>query len=465
MLRGHLDEVSYSHVAGWAADTSDPDGIVEVSIFVDGRKVVQTECNQYRPDLKEQGFGQGRHGFLYDFPVKLDEASSRRIAVRFAENGITLDNGEVVLSKGEVSPLPCLDEERARDLMRLPAPTSQRQLLEVLALMEPQYGIYQLLRRLDFADWTARHAHYAAFGTFVNLPSESASHSSSIATDYLNELLLSDEFQRSIIPSVLEAYAEKRRLLFVHIPKCAGSDLSKNLRTRFPSLDQRIMEPAWTSKDELFRQLREFIELTRFSDSVFLRGHIALNYYLENQLARPSDRLFSIMRDPIEIAISQANYVMTRIREDFQLQRLDRDTKDWFNILGIAAMPSELSDDFSARVCRNTWHNQQIVIPNSICHWLGGGDARTVVERLAEHYVEITDTDRYNQWLRDRWGITSVTRQNESIKFITEASLKPEDRDYLREISSEDLKLYGALQNGLRTAGRSWVMGSELIVR
>ena len=465
MLRGHLDEVSYSNVAGWAADTSNPDGVVEVSIFVDGRKVVQSECNQFRQDLNEQGFGRGRHGFSYDFPVKLDETTKMRIAVRFAETGVALENGEVMLSKEGVTVLPPVDEQRSSELMQLPAPASQRALFEMFALLEPEYGMYQLLRRFDFHGWTTRHAHYAVFASQPKELLNSAGQSSSFLRDYLNDLLYTIEFQRSIIPSLLDAYAEKRRLLFVHIPKCAGSDLSKNLRTRYSSLDQRIIEPKWTGKEALFRQLHEFVENARFSDSVFLRGHINLNYYLENQLARPSDRLFSIVRDPLEISISQVNYLIMRIREDFEWQRLDWDTKEWFDFLGVKTMPNELSDEFIAQILQKALYNQQIVIPNSICHWLGGGDAQTVLERLADYDVEITDTGRYNKWLVERWGISSSTHQNESIKSFTSASLKPEDRDYLMDISREDLKLYAALQNGLTKSGRPWVVGRELLAR
>jgi hypothetical protein len=465
MLEGHLDEVSYSHVAGWAANTSNANGIVQVSVFVDGKKIVQTECNQYREDLKEKGLGDGRHGFWYDFPEKLDESSNKKIVVRFADTGVALGNGEVLLSNGRTSLLPGFDEERASELMRLPAPVSQRALFDTFTMLNAEYGMYQLLRRLDLRGWTVRQAHYAAFGTIGNMQPGSYVESSSFVRDYLNDLLFSDEFQRSLIPSLLSAYAEKGRLLFVHIPKCAGSDLSKNLRTRYSSLDQRVMDPRWTGKEELFKQLREFVKLTRFSDTIFVHGHIDLNYYLENQLARPSDRLFSIVRDPMEIPVSTVNYVMTRIRQDFERQRLDWDTKEWFEFLGIDAMPRELSDEFAAEMFRRALYNQQIVVPDSMCHWLGGGDAQTVLERLAEHDVEITDTARYNKWLVERWGISSSTHQNESIKFFTLASLNLEDRDYLSEISREDLKLYAALQNGLTKSGRPWVVGRELLAR
>lgn len=463
MLRGHVDGVTHSHVWGWAADTSAPDSTVQVSIFVDGRKVAQTECNTLREDLKSKGFGDGRHGFRYDFPNKLDESSNKRLAVRFADTGLPLGNGEVILSKGRVSSLPVPDPERAKELMRLPAPENQREFFDLLALLDPEYGIYQLIRRFDFEGWTAGQASIAAFGKLVDIEPGAAGQSSSDIADYFNDLLFSDEFQRSIIPSLLHAYADKRRLLFVHIPKCAGSDLSRNLRTRYPSLDQRVMEPEWTDKEELFKELREFVELTRFSDTICLRGHIGLDYYIKNELIRPSDSVFSIMRDPIEIALSAVNYVMTRIRRDFEQQRLDPDTKKWLNLLGIAAIPNQVNDDFAAQVCLKALYNQNIVIPNSMCHWLGGGNAQAVVERLAKQRVELTDTARYNSWLFDRWGISSATRQNESIKYMTVGTLKPAEREYLAEISGEDLKLYAALQRGLAASGRSSVTGHELL--
>jgi len=441
---------------------------VEVSIFVNGRKLVQIKCDQYRPDVKEHGFGEGRHGFLYGFPTRLDDTSKKKVEVRFAETGAPLSNGIVMLSNTGVSVLRGIEARPGSVLMRLPvsvpAPATQKALFEMLALVEPEYGIYDLLSRLDLDGWTTRDVGHAVYGKRATMHRSEGDQSPTSVRDYFNEILFSDEFQRSIISGLLEAYADKLRLLFVHIPKCAGSDLSKNLLTRYPSLDQRLSEPEWTTSDQLFKKLREFVEITKFSDTVFLRGHITLNFYLENKLARSSDRLFSIMRDPIQIAISNANYVTMRLRQDFERQRLEPDTKIWLKFLDIDTMPAELSDELATQICMKTLRNENIVAPNSMCHWLGGGNAQTVLERLAEHHVELTDTTRYSHWLRDRWGITSTTRENESIKFITEESLNPKDLNYLREISSEDLRLYAALQNALEEADRAWVNGPELLL-
>jgi hypothetical protein len=463
MLIGHLDEVSHKHLAGWAANTLNPDVVMQVSIFVNGWKVAQIECNQYRRDLKESGYGEGRHGFRYDFPQNLELAANNRIAVWFAETGVPLGNGEIILAEDGSSQPPRVDAEGMRPLMLLPAPTNQRALFELLALFKPECGIYQLLRRVDFGRWTTTHAHDAVFGRLATMHPTSSMQSRPLVPDYFNDLLCSDEFQQLIIPSLLEAFADKRRLLFVHIPKCAGTDLTEHLRARYPSLDQQIMEPQSTSKSDLFKQVREFVELTRFFDAVFLRGHFALNYYLDNRLVRSSDRLFSIARDPMEIVISSVNYVVMRIHQDLNRQVLSRDTKAWISFLGMDKSPDGLSDEFAAQICMKTLYDKRIVIPNSMCKWLGGGDARTVLERLAEHDIEITDTTRYNGWLLERWGINSITRKNVSTKFFTAASLKPEDRDYLDEITSEDRKVYATLEKTLTANGRAWVVGRELL--
>jgi hypothetical protein len=444
-------------VAGWAAATDEPNRVIQVSIYVDGHKIAQTECNEYREDLEAEGYGTGRHGFRYDFPEPLDERSTTVVAVRIVDTGALLDDGAIALFKGTKTSLPIIDEQQAQRAMRPAAPKNQRELLQLLSLIDPEYGIYELLRRLDYTNWSRADGRQLLSAAPKTLDEQVADGVDALC-DHLNELVLSNDFQRSIISFVLDAFPEKRRLLFVHIPKCAGSSLSSNLMTRFPSLDQRIMDPAWSSKERLFVQLRDFVTLLPFSDTIFLRGHFALNYYLENALARTCDKVFTVIRDPIEIALSQANYVMTRMREDFVLHKTERDTESWLNLLHISTMPNEYTDSFAERVCRNVLRNPNIVIPNPICHWLGGGDAQSVLNRLATHAVEITDTTRYESWLNARWGIAGKRRENESIKYLTHAHLDSDELNYLWETSTEDRKLFEILKRRLDESSDPWVV-------
>jgi len=99
MFRGHVDLVGPTLVSGWAVDTDRPDETVEVSIFVDGRKLVQLACNSPREDLKGlAGLGNGMHGFRYNPYPPLSERMPQRVTVRHATSGALLGNGDVVLN-------------------------------------------------------------------------------------------------------------------------------------------------------------------------------------------------------------------------------------------------------------------------------------------------------------------------------------------------------------------------------
>ena len=92
-----------------------------------------------------------------------------------------------------------------------------------------------------------------------------------------------------------------------------------------------------------------------------------------------------------------------------------------------------------------------------MCFWLGGGSAEKVLERLARHSVEITNTECYETWLSSRWGIGRSERKNESVKFLSASSLPPEDIDYLHGISDQDEPLFRQISDRLRESGATSV--------
>jgi len=67
MIQGHVDRITRQVITGWAADTAAPDEQIDITIFVNGRKMAQLACDQPRPDLRHMGmYGEGRHGFPQD---------------------------------------------------------------------------------------------------------------------------------------------------------------------------------------------------------------------------------------------------------------------------------------------------------------------------------------------------------------------------------------------------------------
>ena len=277
MLRGHVDLVTRDLVAGWAADDERPGEIVQVSIFVNGRKTGQAACDLNRPDLVHVGaLVGGLHGFNYVFPQRLNDEDEKRVSVRHATTGRLLNNGDVLFRKDNniTIRMPRADQADGEP-DQLPVPQDPRWLFEALALYDPRSGLFDLLAKMQFSAETPRQIRYSVFGGYgggASRPtqlSEIDQLGGYAPRDYMNELLLSQEFQKELIPMFLGAYPEKKRLFFIHIPKCAGTDLSVNLMRRFPSMHQTLTEERWTSKEVLFKRVSRLALQARI-----LRHHI-----------------------------------------------------------------------------------------------------------------------------------------------------------------------------------------------
>jgi hypothetical protein len=464
MIQGHVDRITRQLVMGWAADTAAPDERVDVAVYLNGRKLAQLAGDQPRADLRHKGvYGEGRHGFRYDFVPPLPTSEDARVAIRFAESGESLGNGNVLLLRGATEPTILPTPPLKAEQLIVPAPVDPRTLFRLFALYEPAAGLYPLLCRVDFGHVQPSHLDYAALGQVPDCYPRGLTWSPALARDYLNDQLHASRFQQNVLAQALRAFPEKQRLMFVHIPKCAGSDLSFHLAARFPSIEQRLMDETLTTREEMFEALANFARELGFSDSVFVRGHIPLDFYANAELIRPADRVFTIMRDPTEIALSQVNYILTKFSLNIEAGVVEADTRGWLDALELKDLPQELTPGFVEEHARRLLYDTNIVEPNSMCRWLGGGDSRAVVERLARYLVEVTDTPHYNAWLAERWGIASRTRQNESIKFLSLGALSHNDVGYLQDLSREDQKLYAWVQQALVVTGKSSVSGEDIL--
>ena len=145
----------------------------------------------------------------------------------------------------------------------------------------------------------------------------------------------------------------------------------------------------------------------RFFDRIFIGGHNSLSYYAAHDLIRPSDQVCTILRDPIQIAVSQVNYIITRLTADAKTGNYGPDAKAWMRVLNIGSLPEKLPSASVQALCTTILRNPGLVQPNSMCSWLGGTDAESALAQLAAHNVEITVTDHYNKWLHERWNIVS----------------------------------------------------------
>ncbi len=90
VLRGYIDCIRASLIAGWAQNTDAPEASVCLDIFADGKLLGRVLANTYREDLKAAGLGSGRHSFLFTPPAGLDFTSAT-IEIRRSLDGARLD--------------------------------------------------------------------------------------------------------------------------------------------------------------------------------------------------------------------------------------------------------------------------------------------------------------------------------------------------------------------------------------
>jgi hypothetical protein len=455
---GHVDQITRERLGGWAADLAAPDEVIDVIILLNGNQIARIPCDRPRADLAEipATFGSGRHGFLYEFSPPLGDGRDWGIAIRFADSGQSLPRGDAVLQQGKES----FSTATASSLV-LPAPTDPPSLFRLLALHEERSGLDGLLCRIDFRGVGRSDLERSVFGIRGPASTPSGEWTEPTARDYLNQLLSSPEFQENVVAHALRAFPEKRRIVFIHIPKCAGTGLALHLARRFPLVPASWQSEQWTSRDQLFVNLGRFVRETAFSDTVAAVGHLPLSCYADQDLLRPGDRVFTIVRHPLAIAVSALNYMFTRMAEDAR-EEIRPDVAEWMGALDLKALAAAVTPEFVAEIAPRALRTPQIVQANPLCYWLGGGSVGEVIERLARYRVEITTTTRYDAWLAGEWNVTHSPRDNESTKYLSLNDLGDADKEFLAGISGEDLELYGLISRYLQESGTASIFGDEL---
>jgi hypothetical protein len=341
----------------------------------------------------------------------------------------------------------------------LPAPRTGRDLLEAFRLYDPAQGIAKFLDRFDLSTVSPRQAVYCAFG---RLPAAAGART---AADYnprghMRNILQGEEFQKRLLNFVLEAYPEKRRLLFVHVPKCAGSDLTSFLTKTNPAFNFRLVDRAWVTSDKMFSAIKVLADELAYADHIFVHGHVALRQYIADGLVRFDDEVFTIVRDPLDMVMSRINYMLARIASDPEQSRVD--TRDWLRLLNPAAFRAVIETDDSREAAREMLFAHGLIPANPVCRFLGDGTAQTALDLCARADVEITHIDRYEEWLHVRWGVAGSTRANASRKMVSLDMLGEAERARAEALTSEDRIFVECVRRGMQEGNKCFVMGTRL---
>ena len=430
---------------------------MDISVYVDEQRIAQVRCDVIRRDLLAAGtFGTVGHGFEYRFEPPLDISSNVRVTARFAASSRMLDRGDMMLPEGAPPTAPDFGKTLPPAFPILPGPREPRDWFNLLTLLEDKQGLYNLLARCDMSGRRIDQVLFSVFGDSRPETPKVEVWNAGMARETAYEALTSPAFQKNVKDLFLNAFPEKKRRFFIHVPKCAGTDLSAHLSARYPAIHQSLTSRDYSSRHRLFGELSQLTRVIPFFDFVLVHGHMNLGDVLEARLLRPVDEMFTTLRNPIDITLSQTNYILTRIMQDAERGAFGPDSRTWLHELGLDIAPADVTrpmlDDLRLSLLRDGSINR----PDTMCEWLGGGDAQEVVDRLSELDAEVTTTRHYAGWLAGRWQIQSGTRRNESVPFLKQEDLGPADLDYLHDISVQDRKLYAEVEKRIDDAGSSW---------
>jgi hypothetical protein len=227
---------------------------------------------------------------------------------------------------------------------------------------------------------------------------------------------------------------EEQALIFVHIPKTAGSTLNYIIESHFTpensfgtSMTRHHPEGTLDGFMALSPEQRAPIRL--------LNGH--MGFGLHERLPR-SAAYVTILRHPVERVLSHYAYECQEPTSPIheQLRSGEADLKDFVYYYATAAE----ADNLQTRILSGNWHKR------------GYGPCseemlETAKENIRRHFVLVGLTERFDETyllLRRHfgWPYTVYIKHNRTRKRLQREELAAEELDYIRQYNRFDLELY-----------------------
>jgi hypothetical protein len=340
----------------------------------------------------------------------------------------------------------------------LPAPTNQRETFNLLTRLVRQ-PLEELLELIDWESVSPTQLYEAVLGRLPELVEFAVPpHDYSARTHFL-EMLLCEEFQSGVVLSYLRQFPESRRLIFVHVPKCAGTDLIYNLSRYHPHLSSDHANREWIPPDDLLAHLAKISVERIGSPDLLVTGHFSLRHALDNYY-RFGDSLFTIIREPRSLMLSHVNYVINLLQRDQPVTRPD--TRQWWTQLNrpVLAWGSEARKWQALAI--DVLHHPEMTMANYLCTYIGDGTARGALDTMTFAPIDIVDIGQYDRWLKERWGIASDSRANAGTATIGWDTLSARDRAHVDMLTREDEIFYQLAVRVRSRKGTLSVSGRDL---
>ena len=323
------------------------------------------------------------------------------------------------------------DEKRLLPTRR-PLPTRARDLMELFAALGSTASMKSLILSADFRETEPRHLTFIALGRWPSAEELRSQPEPYESGPHLRALLLGQEFRDSLFRRICDAYPERPRLFYIHIPRCAGQHFLATTAQMHPLFAFDLATWRRGEGEDFMAALGTY--LARFNTTKTIMAALssqlpaigsplppekntdaAFPWSLNPPPYRAGDRLFAILREPRSLILSLVNAQLDQDSQTTPRQDLKHHGRDLL---------------------------RSLVQRNPICTALGDGSAAGALALCRRTNIELANLSHYPTWVRYTWDTDAEPPTHCSTATLLLEDLDSSDKALLESIVAEDLIFY-----------------------
>ena len=333
----------------------------------------------------------------------------------------------------------------------LQPPRELRDTFTLLARLDEGLDLDHLLDAVDWRDVTPQQVSFAVLGRLPqDLHYDGLSGVAFEPQTFFRTLLLCPEFQAGIVPNLLNAFPEKPRRFFVHVPRSGGTSLGQTMAAQACTIPHDAIGADWCVGRTLLDKVAAICRTIPMHEAIHVSGHYTLRSIIDSRLARFGDHVWTSFRNPRDIVLSYVNYILTTLEADPELSRPD--ARNWSKRLRLAAPPGTLEPARLRALLSRMIRDDALLPRNLVCHFLGDGTAASALDLLAAADVEVIDSTRLDEWREQRWSVPAPPWANVSRQFFRWSTLDDGARREIAALVRQDATLHRTVAASFGTA-------------
>jgi len=358
------------------------------------------------------------------------------------------------------------DDRRLTVTKRL-FPNRPRELFDMFAVMGVTASMEGLLRGIEMKLAEPRAATFTVLSRWPTNAELAEITTPYRAQPHLRRMIKSVEFRQNLAARILTVFPERRRILFVRLPRCAGETVMQALDAHHPVLPLDTADDRFRDSDELARTLGKLLGRFDITSTIGVAlpalapfttpgtGDGMLRWHSTEPVARPTDTIFCVLRPPRDLALSEVNALLTELRADPRAAMLPAALRD-----KVGRLP-EHGDIAAWRGVGRTLLGE-VVSFNPVCRALGDGTADSSVAACARIPMQLVGLARYGEWARVALGPTDAPARIASEPILRPDDISGRDREKLEGLVAEDEKFYRRFAAKFEASVLPSVMGEAL---